>query len=129
MANFLLTDVFSFHNPFWFPGAYLVGLAQRIPQLIVTNLRHSKLLLKILFTHNIKNVISLKVRILMIITTGLRNGRLLSSLFSNEFLKYLNLIIMNTYMINNKKCIENMCFQFFLHFWFSRKYIFKKFIF
>jgi hypothetical protein len=30
--------------------AYLVGLAQRISQLIVTNLRHSKLLLKILVT-------------------------------------------------------------------------------
>jgi hypothetical protein len=35
-----------------------------ISQFKVTNLRHSKLLLKILVTHNMKNVISLKVRIL-----------------------------------------------------------------
>jgi hypothetical protein len=35
-----------------------------ICQFKVTNLRHSKLLLKILVTHNMKNVISLKVRIL-----------------------------------------------------------------
>jgi hypothetical protein len=27
-------DVFSFHNQFWFLAVYLVGLAQRIPQLI-----------------------------------------------------------------------------------------------
>jgi hypothetical protein len=33
-------------------------------QFKVTNVRHSKLLLKILVTHNMKNVISLKVRIL-----------------------------------------------------------------
>jgi hypothetical protein len=36
-------DVFSFHNQFWFLAGCLVGLAQRIFQLIVTNLRHSKL--------------------------------------------------------------------------------------
>jgi hypothetical protein len=48
-------DVFSFHNQFSFLAAYLV---------IVINLRHSKLLLKILVTHNMKNVIFLKVRIL-----------------------------------------------------------------
>jgi hypothetical protein len=36
-------------------------------QLKVTNLKHSKLLLKILVTHNMKNVISLKVRILGVI--------------------------------------------------------------
>jgi hypothetical protein len=35
-----------------------------ISQFKVTNLKHSKLLLKILVTHNMKNVISLKVRIL-----------------------------------------------------------------
>jgi hypothetical protein len=35
-----------------------------ITQFKVTNLRHSKLLLKILVTHNMKNVISVKVRIL-----------------------------------------------------------------
>jgi hypothetical protein len=35
-----------------------------ISQFIVTNLRRSKLLLKFLVTHNMKNVISLKVRIL-----------------------------------------------------------------
>jgi hypothetical protein len=35
-----------------------------ISQFIVTNLRHSKLLLKILVAHNMKNDISLKVRIL-----------------------------------------------------------------
>jgi hypothetical protein len=35
-----------------------------ISQFKVTNLRHSKLLLKILVTHNMKNVISLKVQIL-----------------------------------------------------------------
>jgi hypothetical protein len=46
---------------FWFLAAYLVGLAQRISQLMVTNLRHSKFLLKILVTFNIINVISLKV--------------------------------------------------------------------
>jgi hypothetical protein len=33
-------------------------------QFIVTNLKHAKLLLEILVTHNMKNVISLKVRIL-----------------------------------------------------------------
>jgi hypothetical protein len=35
-----------------------------ISQFIVTNLKHSKLILKILVAHNMKNVISLKVRIL-----------------------------------------------------------------
>jgi hypothetical protein len=35
-----------------------------ISQFKVTNLKHSKLLLKILVTHNMKNVISRKVRIL-----------------------------------------------------------------
>jgi hypothetical protein len=35
-----------------------------ISQFKVTNLKHSKLLLNILVTHNMKNVISLKVRIL-----------------------------------------------------------------
>jgi hypothetical protein len=35
-----------------------------ISQFKVTNVRHSKLLLKILVTHNMKNVISPKVRIL-----------------------------------------------------------------
>jgi hypothetical protein len=35
-----------------------------ISQFKVTNLRHSKLLLKILVAHNMKNVITLKVRIL-----------------------------------------------------------------
>jgi hypothetical protein len=35
-----------------------------ISQFKVTNFSHSKLLLKILVTHNMKNVISLKVRIL-----------------------------------------------------------------
>jgi hypothetical protein len=59
-----MIDVFSFQNQFRFLAAYLVELAQRINQLIVTNLRHSKLLLKILVTYNMKNVISLKVRIL-----------------------------------------------------------------
>jgi hypothetical protein len=37
MTHFSLTDddVFSFHNQFWFLEAYLVGLEQRISQLIV----------------------------------------------------------------------------------------------
>jgi hypothetical protein len=48
-------DVFSFHNQFSFLAAYLVGLGQRVSQWTefvnrqyqwVTNLRHSKLLLK-----------------------------------------------------------------------------------
>jgi hypothetical protein len=42
-----IIDVFSFQNQFWFLAAYLVGFPQRITQLIVTNLRHSKLLLNI----------------------------------------------------------------------------------
>jgi hypothetical protein len=64
MANLSLTDdAFPLHNHFWFLTAYLVGLAQRISQLVDTirqtstsmgnhtNLRHSKLLLKILVTY------------------------------------------------------------------------------
>jgi hypothetical protein len=39
-----------------------------ISQFKVTNLKHSKLLLKILVTHNMKNVITRKVRILFFLS-------------------------------------------------------------
>jgi hypothetical protein len=42
MANCSLTDIFSFQNQFWSLGIYLVGLAQRFSQLIVTIIRNSK---------------------------------------------------------------------------------------
>jgi hypothetical protein len=54
-------DVFSFHNQFWFLGAYLVRLNLSIhsnqPQAL-------KITFEILVTHNMKNVFSIKIRIL-----------------------------------------------------------------
>jgi hypothetical protein len=44
----------KFHDQFWFAAAYLIGLGQRLSLLIATNLRHSKLLMKILVTVNFK---------------------------------------------------------------------------
>jgi hypothetical protein len=59
MTNFSVSDIddFSFHNQFWLLAAYLFGFNLSIQ----SNQNHSKLLLKILVTHNMKNVISLKV--------------------------------------------------------------------
>jgi hypothetical protein len=66
MANFSLTDVFYFTIRFGFWLYISLDLRKESLNyvLIVTNLRHSKLLLKILVTYNMKNVISLIVRIL-----------------------------------------------------------------
>jgi hypothetical protein len=70
-------------------------------QFIVTNLKHSKLLLKILVTHNMKNVISLKVRILG------------SNLFLTReyFLLYTTLFLITLYFVtppNFENVVKNV---------------------
>jgi hypothetical protein len=113
-----LIGVFLFHNQFWFLVAYLVGLVQRICQLIVTNLRHLKLLVKSLVTSNMTKVISLKVRILRsnFLLTLLSHFVHQLKLFSTDILKpkssgRLSLIISVPIFSNSTRltCLPNFC--------------------